>query len=170
MFQSYLYQHYQLMEEFRNATHWPKHLLVQYSWQVEQEVDALGGLYVVFAICEPLLCPSSSAGRSLHLDALLCVRLARVQTSWLVSWQCKNVAQHGNRSWGCRSARQQGLLCSAMLQLSRHADTGIVAFMAMAVSTLLAYEAKLKAFMAEIAGGDPRGSSPASAAALVKGD
>jgi hypothetical protein len=45
------------MEEFRNATHWPKHLLVQNSWQEEQEVDALGGLYVVFAICEPPTAP-----------------------------------------------------------------------------------------------------------------
>ena len=97
MFQSYLYQHHQLMDEFRNATHWPKHLLVQYSWQVEQEVDALGGLYVVFAICEPLLCPYSSAECSLHPNALLCVRLACVQPSWLVSWQCKYVSQHGNR-------------------------------------------------------------------------
>ena len=50
---AYLYAHHQLLDEFRNATHWPKHLLVQYAWQVEQEVDALSGLYVVFAVCEP---------------------------------------------------------------------------------------------------------------------
>ena len=50
---AYLYAHHQLLEEFRNGTHWPKHLLVQYAWQVEQEVDALSGLYVVFAVCEP---------------------------------------------------------------------------------------------------------------------
>ena len=48
----YLYAHHQLLDEFRNATHWPKHLLVQYSWQAEQEVDALSALYVVFAVCE----------------------------------------------------------------------------------------------------------------------
>ena len=53
---AYLYAHHQLLDEFRNATHWPKHLLVQYAWQVEQEVDALPGLYVVFAVCEPC-CP-----------------------------------------------------------------------------------------------------------------
>ena len=53
---AYLYAHHQLLDEFRNATHWPKHLLVQYAWQVEQEVDALSGLYVVFAVCEPR-CP-----------------------------------------------------------------------------------------------------------------
>ena len=50
---AYLYAHHQLLDEFRNGTHWPKHLLVQYAWQVEQEVDALSGLYVVFAVCEP---------------------------------------------------------------------------------------------------------------------
>ncbi len=50
--QAYLYAHHQLLDEFRNATHWPKHLLVQYSWQAEQEVDALSGLYVVFAVCK----------------------------------------------------------------------------------------------------------------------
>ena len=53
MSKAYLYAHHQLLDEFRNATHWPKHLLVQYAWQVEQEVDALSGLYMVFAVCEP---------------------------------------------------------------------------------------------------------------------
>ena len=53
MSKAYLYAHHQLLDEFKNATHWPKHLLVQYSWEAEQEVDALSGLYVVFAVCEP---------------------------------------------------------------------------------------------------------------------
>jgi len=59
--QNYLYAHHQLLDEFRNATHWPKHLLVQYSWQAEQEVDALSGLYVVFAICK-FAPPSTNCG------------------------------------------------------------------------------------------------------------
>lgn len=52
----YIYAHHQLIEEFRNKTVWPKHLLVQYSWTATQTVDALSGLYVVFLLCEyPLL-------------------------------------------------------------------------------------------------------------------
>lgn len=61
---AYLYAHHQLLEEFRNASHWPKHLLIQYSFALAPTVDALAGLYVVFILCErttptahALLCP-----------------------------------------------------------------------------------------------------------------
>mmetsp|Transcript_29464 Transcript_29464/g.83099 ORF Transcript_29464/g.83099 Transcript_29464/m.83099 type:complete len:241 (-) Transcript_29464:66-788(-) len=40
--------HKQLDEEFRNATHWPKHLLVRYRWTTISEVDVDNGLYVLF--------------------------------------------------------------------------------------------------------------------------
>jgi len=42
--------------------------------------------------------------------------------------------------------------------------------MVTALSTLVSYEAKLKVFMAEIAGEDSRVSGPSAAASLVKGD
>lgn len=69
--QAYLYAHHQLLDEFRNATHWPKHLLVQYSWQVEQEVDALSGLYVVFAVCESTLTRLNSQPLDIWVHVLL---------------------------------------------------------------------------------------------------
>ena len=50
------------------------------------------------------------------------------------------------------------------------AHAGLVAFVVTAVSTLLSYENKLKAFMADIAGEDLRASGPSEAAAAVKGD
>lgn len=40
--------HRMLVEEFRNASHWPKHLLVSYSWTSRHEVDAQRGLLVLF--------------------------------------------------------------------------------------------------------------------------
>ncbi|KAK9905559.1 hypothetical protein WJX75_002113 [Coccomyxa subellipsoidea] len=90
--QGYLYAHHHLLNEFQNATVWPKHLLVEYSWSTPQSVDALSALYFIFFVC-------------------------------------------------------------------------LVAFMGMALSVLVAYETKLKAFMAEIAGEDPLSVAP-----LVKGD
>eukprot|EP00887_Chlorella_sp_A99_P006341 scaffold3.g6341.t1 len=42
-------EHWQLVEEFRNATHWPKHLLVSYTWTARHDVDAQRGLLVLFA-------------------------------------------------------------------------------------------------------------------------
>lgn len=47
---------------------------------------------------------------------------------------------------------------------------GLVAFLITAVSTLLSYESKLKAFMADIAGEELRASGPSEAVAAVKGD
>eukprot|EP00891_Asterochloris_glomerata_P007610 jgi/Astpho2/7610/e_gw1.00115.120.1_t len=44
---AYLQQHALLVEEFRNSTHWPKHLLVRYQWVNVSPVEALKGLYVV---------------------------------------------------------------------------------------------------------------------------
>lgn len=41
--------HAALVEEWANATQWPKHLLVDYKWKEEQEVDAVPGMYILFA-------------------------------------------------------------------------------------------------------------------------
>lgn len=42
--------HPQLVEEFHNSTHWPKHLLLRYRWKVRNEVDGDRGLTVMFAL------------------------------------------------------------------------------------------------------------------------
>ncbi len=65
--QGYLYAHHQLLDEFKNATAWPKHLLVEYSWTTEHTVDALSALYVVFFLCMRLSThPMSSAGQMIY--------------------------------------------------------------------------------------------------------
>jgi hypothetical protein len=45
----YLEQHAVLSEEWKNATRWPKHLLLDYRWREEHEVNAVPGMYVLFA-------------------------------------------------------------------------------------------------------------------------
>jgi hypothetical protein len=45
----YLEQHAVLTDEWKNATRWPKHLLLDYRWREEHEVNALPGMYVLFA-------------------------------------------------------------------------------------------------------------------------
>ncbi|GAB4821900.1 hypothetical protein N2152v2_008946 [Parachlorella kessleri] len=42
-------RHAELVAEFANSTHWPKHLLVYYRWQVQHEVDQERGLTLLFA-------------------------------------------------------------------------------------------------------------------------
>ncbi|MEW5302798.1 MAG: hypothetical protein WDW36_005545 [Sanguina aurantia] len=42
--------HEVLVAEFRNASHWPKHVLVHYSFDTRNDVDLDRGLYVLFAI------------------------------------------------------------------------------------------------------------------------
>lgn len=39
----------QQVKEFLNATHWPKHLLVHFTWRVEHEEDEARGLLLLFA-------------------------------------------------------------------------------------------------------------------------
>ncbi len=45
----YLERHPTLTAEWGNATTWPKHLLVDYRWRTAHEVDAIPGMYVLFA-------------------------------------------------------------------------------------------------------------------------
>ena len=42
-------QHAELVRDFLNATHWPKHLLVHYRWDVQHEEDEERGLLVLFS-------------------------------------------------------------------------------------------------------------------------
>ncbi|EFN54175.1 hypothetical protein CHLNCDRAFT_17489, partial [Chlorella variabilis] len=42
-------QHAPLVREFLNATHWPKHLLVHYTWHTRHEEDEEAGLLVLFS-------------------------------------------------------------------------------------------------------------------------
>ncbi|CAI5978607.1 unnamed protein product [Closterium sp. NIES-65] len=45
----YLERHRQLALEFRNESHWPKHVLMRYTWNEYAEVDVTAGLLVLFA-------------------------------------------------------------------------------------------------------------------------
>lgn len=56
--------HAGLVAEFANATHWPKHLLVHYRWQVQHEVDEDRGLTLLFAAgAWAWVCGSGCVGR-----------------------------------------------------------------------------------------------------------
>ena len=46
----YLHSHARLVDEFKNASHWPKHLLVHYHWQSEHEADLDRGLFALMAL------------------------------------------------------------------------------------------------------------------------
>ncbi|GFH18186.1 COX2_CUA domain-containing protein, partial [Haematococcus lacustris] len=45
---AYQHKHMQLVQEFKNASHWPKHLLVRYHFETHNEVDLNRGLAVLF--------------------------------------------------------------------------------------------------------------------------
>lgn len=47
-----LLQHSALYDEFKNETHWPKHVLVHYSFRNEGDIDFQQGLYVLTALGE----------------------------------------------------------------------------------------------------------------------
>jgi hypothetical protein len=43
--------HVQHAYEYRNSTHWPKHLLIHYSWKHVPQVHGELGLMVLFVVC-----------------------------------------------------------------------------------------------------------------------
>ena len=47
---SYLVLHSELIAEFRNDTHWPKHVLVHYHWRDSSLVDDVLGLYLLLGL------------------------------------------------------------------------------------------------------------------------
>lgn len=44
----YLREHHQVLREFTNATLWPKHLLVHYTWKHRNPINTNAGLYLIF--------------------------------------------------------------------------------------------------------------------------
>jgi hypothetical protein len=51
-----LMKHATLYEDFKNTTHWPKHVLVHYRFHDEGDVDFNKGLYVLLATGAQALC------------------------------------------------------------------------------------------------------------------
>ncbi|KAH7514740.1 hypothetical protein FEM48_Zijuj11G0122600 [Ziziphus jujuba var. spinosa] len=45
---TYVAIHPNIREQFWNAQHWPKHVLVRYSWEEQSEIDVNSGFYVLF--------------------------------------------------------------------------------------------------------------------------
>jgi hypothetical protein len=39
-----------MYDEFHNSTHWPKHVLVRYQFNVDEDIDLDGGLYAILTI------------------------------------------------------------------------------------------------------------------------
>ncbi len=64
-------QHAAMVNDFLNATHWPKHLLVHYTWHTRHEEDEEAGLLVLFSgewginwfatFVQPLIVPTCGA-------------------------------------------------------------------------------------------------------------
>ena len=47
---SYLMLHSDLIAEFRNDSHWPKHVLVHYHWRDSSDLDEVLGLYLLLGV------------------------------------------------------------------------------------------------------------------------
>lgn len=65
-----LIKHHALYEDYKNVTHWPKHLLVHYHFHDEGDVDFNKGLYVLMVTGEP----ESNWHIAQPLYTLVCVR------------------------------------------------------------------------------------------------
>ena len=48
----YVRDHQQILREFQNATIWPKHLLVHYTWKHTNPINVNLGLYLVLILGE----------------------------------------------------------------------------------------------------------------------
>lgn len=68
----YLVAHHQLLREFNNASYWPKHVLVEYTWEHSLLVNAVGGLYLLFATGRPPLLSQSPDNPISHPDSEPC--------------------------------------------------------------------------------------------------
>ena len=101
--ESWAATHPTLRAEYVNASHWPKHLLVQYDWQDLEPIHAQAGLYVLFiaGLARP---------RQPHPPA--------------------------------RSACAPDLVCA-----------GVAGLAVTALRVLLAYDKRLRSFLAEVQGG-----------------
>ena len=51
----YLKRHVNLVEEWKDSSKWPKHLLVEYEWDRYQDENVEGGVFVLLTTCAPPL-------------------------------------------------------------------------------------------------------------------
>jgi hypothetical protein len=62
------------VQEFRNDTHWPKHVLVHYRWVEVADVDSVAGLYALFVIGAAHGSACSALPRVAALTPVLCAQ------------------------------------------------------------------------------------------------
>ena len=114
---SYQHSHTQLVEEFKNESHWPKHLLIQYRFHAEHEVDLDRGLLLLMPLgalvcmsCCMLLQPPYACivrwGKAvMPPGALVCMlrgcRCHQVHASWFAGRLLLPINARGVRAGGC---------------------------------------------------------------------
>ena len=89
-----------------NASHWPKHLLVQYTWRPVVQVDTAGGLLLV-----------------LLAGACVCMSLSELRAEVLRDARTRAVSHHNARVRSplrVRSGQRFGVAVSAVLSLATH--------------------------------------------------
>ena len=73
--EAYLRLHQELLQEFRNDSHWPKHVLARYHWREVSEEDADAGQYAL-TLGGLLLATAALASAALSQGAPLTALLA----------------------------------------------------------------------------------------------
>lgn len=87
--------HATLYDEFKNSSHWPKHVLLHYAWHDEGDVDITSGLLVLLTAGAPHAC--------VHVNACVCA----------AAFACHDVhAQPA--ACACGRARQGRLQCMVL--------------------------------------------------------
>ncbi|KAF2542405.1 hypothetical protein F2Q68_00030782, partial [Brassica cretica] len=72
---SYLNTHPEIRKQFWDPQHWPKHVLVRYTWKEQSEIDVSSGFYVLFGSGKSFFC-SHILFRTLHLRLTIFTREA----------------------------------------------------------------------------------------------
>ena len=112
----YLRQHQQLLNEFQNSTHWPKHLLVQYHWRHNDALNVNAALYVLFGVGKQpfsLACPGNASCRK-HDHAISCTHKQQRSVNCVVKTHISKLAMC------CFKASHATHICGAVPRYELH--------------------------------------------------
>ena len=147
-------------QDFRNATHWPKHLLVHYTWDTQHEEDEDAGLLVLFSgarrCCRPRCCNTGGAWQD--VDELFVCGRAAAGTAWPAGRCTARPPLQSLCTWCLPQP------CPVLASLAAAAFTALL----LGLNVARTYQERLRQFLSDFAG--ESGSGLAAAGGVAKAD
>ena len=170
----FLLSHSDMFDDFANATHWPKHVLLHYDWRTSADVQFDNGLYVMLAAGEcgfcVCVCVCARARARVRVYVCSCMRLWHAYVCMCCLRVCERVDMRMH-AWGVFMLLSRGRVPSGQhphqqQQASpktlgptppsharaRAPPPGLLVALLVSLNNMAGLQSKLRAFLRDVVG------------------